>query len=566
MRHLVKLTLLFMLGGQLAAQPYFTDVSTQSGVEIFGLYRGVAVGDYNNDGWEDLLFTGFSGATRLLRNEGDMTFSDQTELLGLLGIENFSAGIWADLDNDGDADLILGGSLEPSKVYRNDGGNFVDLTQSCGVGVEGRVLSLNVADVDNDGWLDVYFAELNGRNAFFRNQGDWTFVDETVARNMTDDQISMGAIFTDYNQDGAIDLYLTHDGDQPNIMLQNDGQGYFTNVSLATATNVAANGMGVDVADLDGDGWLDIYITNLYENNLLRNLGGDFFLDRSIASGTQDLGMGWGIVALDVDLDGDQDIYVGNETNFNVGGIYYDNILYLNEGALNFSIADPMGAWASSRGTYGVASADLDRDGDLDLILANSSTGCELLRNDTSTDGHWLSFSLEGVESNRDAAGARVTVTCGEQSWTDELHLGASFASQTSKQLHFGLGSSIDLAKVTVFWPSGQVDSIADLSLDQHYDLVEGEGLVSSVEELGSEDVFLAPNPASDWVNFSASIWQGEASAKLRWWSIDGQLMAQDQLVSGTTRIPVPSSLNPGTYLVEIETAQKIRVQRIIVF
>ena len=565
MRHLVIGLFFFFSSISPHAQVSFSNISTSSGVELFGFYRGVSVGDYDGDGWEDLMLIGLNGANNLLRNEGNMTFSDQTELLGLQGDEDFGASLWADLDNDGDPDLVLGGRMEASRVFRNDAGTFTELTQASGLVVEGRVYSLNAADIDNDGWLDLYFAELNGRNTFLRNLGNWTFADETVLRNMTDDQVSMGAIFTDFDQDGAIDLYLTHDADQPNIMLKNNGAGYFTDVSLQTATNVAANGMGVDVADLDGDGWMDIYITNLYENNLLRNLSGAFFLDRSIASGTQDLGMGWGIAMLDVDLDGDQDIYVGNETNFNVGGIFYDNILYLNDGNLSFSVADPNGAWASSRGTYGVATADLDRDGDLDIILANSSTGCELLRNDTPTEGNWLSLELEGVTSARDAAGARVVLSSGDQQWADELHLGSSFASQTSKQLHFGLGSTAMLDEIKIYWPSGQIDSFENRATNQHYYLVEGESMVSSNQELEQEASYLVPNPASGWVTITSQEWLTQEYVQVSWLTIDGRLIARDRFNTSPGRISIPGQVTPGIYLVELSTPTKIYRQRLVV-
>ncbi|MEL6391864.1 MAG: CRTAC1 family protein [Bacteroidota bacterium] len=537
----------------LSAQAIFTDISTSAGGDLNGFYRGISIADYNMDGHEDLLFTGLNGGTTLLRNEGNLTFSDQTTLLGLGNSDAYGCALWIDYDNDGDADLMIGGRDQESRLLRNEGGSsFTDVTVQAGIAGESKVFSLNAADIDKDGYTDIYLSELWGPNRLYYNNGDGTFSEQAAARNMLDPQLSMGSVFTDYDQDGFIDLYLTHDGDQPNIMLRNNGNGFFTDVSQATATDFAGQGMGVDVADLDADGWLDIYITNLFDNTLLRNINGQVFLDRSLASETNDIGMGWGINLLDADQDGHMDIYVANETGFSVAGINHPNILYLGEGALDYTTANPdLGDHASTQGSYGSATADLDNDGDLDLVIANSSGTCQILRNDTPNMGNWLQVVLEGTESARDAAGARVVLYTPDQTWVDEVHLGSGFASQSSQSLHFGLGNTPIINELVVYWPSGQLDSLGSFNPNQRLEINEGGSIISSTSELELESsrVVVWPNPATEWVKVEGV----NGPYRYEWLDVMGRVLASGEMVGSDQPISLPNRMGRSMLFLRVE-------------
>ncbi|MEM6396327.1 MAG: CRTAC1 family protein [Bacteroidota bacterium] len=553
-----RLLILFALCGWawcLSAQPVFSDISTSAGGDLNGFYRGVSIADYDLDGWEDIIFTGLNGATTLLRNEGNMTFTDQTARLNLGSSEAYGCALWVDYDNDGDSDLLLGGRNQNSRLLRNeDGLAFTDVSNQAGIAGSSRVYSLNAADIDSDGFTDIYITEFLGPNRLYYNKGDGTFSEQAGARNMLDPQLSMGSIFTDYNQDGHIDLYLTHDGDQPNIMLRNNGSGFFTDVSQATATDFAGQGMGVDVADLDADGWLDIYITNLYDNTLLRNLSGQVFLDRSFASGTNDIGMGWGTNLFDTNQDGFMDIYVANETGFSVGGISYPNILYLGQDGLEYTTADPsLGDHASTQGSYGSAVADLDNDGDLDLVLANSSSGsgtCQILRNDTPQFGNWLQVSLKGVVSPRDAAGARVVIHTPDHTWIDEHHLGSGFASQSGSILHFGLGDASIINELVVYWPSGQVDSLGSFTPNQRLTVTEGGSIISSTSEpeLANNRVVVWPNPATDWVKVEGI----DGPFEYEWLDVMGRVLEQGRVAQSEQLILLPNGKGKGMLFLRV--------------
>lgn len=239
------LVCVFLFSGISALRAQFTDRSAEAGINTSGQNRGIAVIDFDSDGWEDLYFTCLDGPNRLFRNQGDGTFSDVAPAAGLDYPGPSGAAVWGDLDNDGLPDLVLGNRKEPSRIYRNLGhGTFADITLSSGMANNAQVMSVNLADVDQDGWLDIYFANFGAQNALYRNNGDGTFRDFTYASGALDDRASMGAIFFDYDRDGDPDLYLTHDAYQPNILYQNNGQGFFRNVSRESGADVAAQGMG----------------------------------------------------------------------------------------------------------------------------------------------------------------------------------------------------------------------------------------------------------------------------------------------------------------------------------
>lgn len=559
----------FIIGPSLYAQ--FEDHTDLAGIGNAGQNRGISIIDFDQDGWEDLYFTRLDGPNPLYRNNGDGTFSNVASIAGVDYSGASGTSVWGDLDNDGWPDLILGNRREPSRIYRNNGdGTFSDITFNTGVAVNAQVMSISLADVDRDGWLDLYFAILGEQNALYLNNGNGTFANYTYASGALDEGIAMGTVFFDYDRDGDPDLYLIHDANQPNILYQNVGGGHFIDVSRASGLDLAAQGMGVDVADIDQDGWLDVYITNLYENVLFRNRGDGTFEDISIQAGITDRGMGWGVAFLDYDNDTRPDVYVANETKFAVDYKYYDNVLYRNEDGQMFQVATN-DALKSPYGGYGVAVADLDQDGRLDLVIANSGeNGNQALINQMENDHHWVRIKLEGTQSNRSAIGARVTLESGSVRLVDEVNAGTGFSGQNSLYLHFGLGQEEKIDRLTILWPSGLEEVFENLPVDQALSFIENSGL-TAVNEPAANLPFstvISPNPTSGRFVLQLNLSTVVKDIELSLYNTYGQIIYhyQEQPISErkiTRALDVTGKCPTGIYFLKVRSGTHSQTNKI---
>ena len=484
--------------GWLHSQIHFSDISAEAGVNNNGRNYGVSFADYDNDGDEDIFIARHHHPNILYSNNGDGTFIDVAQEAAVDYSGTANQGIWGDLDNDGDLDLYLANRDEDNILYQNNGdGTFTDITWTAGVWGDGRAKSVMFADVDADGWLDIYVANPYVDNFLYRNNGNMTFLNIVHWANANDNKIAMGSIFFDYDKDGDADLYLTHDANQAYILLQNDGTGRFTDVSEISGTDYSGMGMGVDVGDVNNDGWLDIYITNLSYNTLLLNNGDGTFSDISFDAAVTDPGMGWGTMFLDFDNDGFQDIYLANDSYFSPR----PNVLYHNMGDNTFEIVSANTPLHSMQAGYGVACADVNNDGWLEIMLANSGLNDhnQLFENQNQNDHHWVVFDLEGTHSNRSAIGTQVEVKANGQTFVDEVIAGSGYAAQNSLKLHFGLGQAAIIDKVTIRWSRGNVEVFKNLAVDSHYKIVENESIVSSIkqvqEPIGATLSSITPNP-----------------------------------------------------------------------
>lgn len=556
--------------GNLHAQ--FKDHTVAAGIGNTGQNRGVAVVDFDLDGWEDLYFSRLDGTNPLYRNNRDGTFTNVAASAGLDYVGASGSAVWGDLNNDGYPDLVLGNRRETSRIYLNNAdGTFDDITLGSGVVVNAQVMSVNLADVDQDGWLDIYFANLGEENALYLNNGDGTFSDVTYSFGALDKGVAMGAIFFDYDRDGDPDLYLTHDANQPNILYKNVGGTHFVDASRAAGLDLAAQGMGVDVADIDQDGWLDVYITNLYENVLFRNLGNGSFENIVVTAGVSDRGMGWGTVFLDYDNDGLIDIYVANETNFGIDYRFYDNVLYRNRGDLTFEAIRDQEAIKSPYGGYGVAAADLDKNGWIDLVIANSgSAGNQLLLNEQQPANHWLRVRLEGRQSNRSAVGARVELEAGDLRLTDEVIAGSGFAGQNSLSLHFGLGEHERVDRLRISWPSGLEEVFENLDGDQTLTFIEQNG-VTPVRERRTSDLELTikPNPVVAQFQVQLKLPTLVKDYQLSLYSAQGHLIYRDRQSAGggevvSRKIDVDEDLPAGMYYLEVMAGSSFSIQQVL--
>jgi hypothetical protein len=554
-RRISTITILFCVVLILPAQSsyHYYDASAELGVAVTGKNRGVAVADYDGDGWDDFYVSVWAGPNLLFRNLKGEGFEERAVLAGLPVGGNSWASTWGDLNNDGFPELYVSRYEAPDLLFLNNGdGTFTDITLAARIGNLGKPYSVNMVDYDRDGWLDIYVANFRSQNALFRNNGDLTFSNYIYPSGAVDDQTNaMGSLFFDSDLDGDQDLYLIHDG-QTYIYYENNGDGSFTDRSAESGLNYTGFGMGVASGDINRDGYPDIYVTNLYENNLFLNNGDGTFTDIAADAGVADYGMGWGVSFLDYDNDGWQDIYIANDSWFSP----YPNVLYRNMGDLTFEKVEVSGPVSGMQGSYGTAVFDVNRDGYSEIALANSGSGdyFQLFLN-RSMDNRFIGLELQGKESNRMAVGTRLRGKDSSGNWhSAEVRAGSGFASQSSAHQLWGLGEATELDSLWVFWPSGKNDFHTNLVSGVRYLIVEGqparveETLSVGTKTLIDRDILrFFPNPVSDQLNLSVS---NPAIGTVEWSIFDlwGKLFARKTMEGNATSLDV-STLPKGLYM-----------------
>jgi hypothetical protein len=352
----------------------------------------------------------------------------------------------------------------------NGDATFTDISISSNISTSSQTRSVHMIDLNVDGYLDIYVCNLAQENILWTNNGDNTFTNTINLSGLFDDLISMGAVFFDYDNDGDQDAYLTHDNYQPNIMYENNGSGVFTDVSDETGLNVAGQGMGVDIGDINNDGHLDIYVTNLGPNFLLLNDGQGHFTEIAESAGAADLGMGWGCFFLDYDNDGWEDIYVVNDSQFSP----VSNKLYRNNGDNTFANVSDGTDLVSFFNGKGGTWADINNDGYPEIIIANGqdAAGVQIFENNHS-ENNWVGFHLTGVEDAPDACGARIQISTINGEKIDEVTCGSSYASMSSHRIYFGLGQG-GVSDINITWPNGTVDHFESLAINEIHEIQQG--------------------------------------------------------------------------------------------
>jgi hypothetical protein len=467
---------------------------------------------------------------RLFRNDGPAAggiplFKDVTDQAGA-GSKAYGVGaVAADVDNDGDQDLFLAHD-GPDALYLNDGrGVFRDVTAIAGVSDLMQSTGAAFADVDGNGWLDLYVAsyvdyakgpefcyyegvksgcsdlEYPGLpNSLYLNMGPGPdgvprFREAAAERGVRDpDGRSFGVVFSDMDDDGDQDLYVANDGGINRLYI-NDGKGFFSDMTLLSGTGYSEEGrgqasMGLDIADYDGDGRMDIYTTNfsLETDALYRNEGGlqfSYAIATAGLAGPSFMPLSWGVKFFDADLDGDLDLFIANGHVYDVAALINPresfeqlNQIYLNDGQGRFTdVSAQAGPGLEPKAVgRGAAFGDVDDDGDVDIYVANNGGPGRLLLNETARRGHrTLRLRLVGAGgSNRDAIGARVTVQSGPRRQVREVKAGSSYLSSSDKRLLIGLGPH-EPGPVTVRWPSGAVQTFEKVPADRPVVLVQGE-------------------------------------------------------------------------------------------
>ena len=438
----------------------FEDVTEKAGLQGAGYGMGVAVGDYDNDGFEDLYVTAYGG-NKLYHNNGNGTFTDVTEKAGVGGSGWSTSAAWVDLDEDGFLDLVVlryvdwdfddiwcGEHKEgyraychpdffkpmPPLVYHNNkDGTFTEVSQKIGLGKAGKGLGIAIADYDRDGHVDIFVANDSMVEFLYHNKGDGTFEDVGLAAEVAVDvdgrtYAGMGTDFADYNNDGWPDIVVTDLANQRYALYQNNGDGSFNYVSHSVGIaqmTLPHSGWGVHFLDYDNDGWKDL------------------------------------LVAQGHDLD---------TIELNYPNLHYREPMLLarNSGHEFVDVSRQSGsvlqqAWVSR----GLAIGDIDNDGRLDAVVTTNDGAVHVLHNETVTRNHWILLKLVGHKSNRDAIGAEVMLVTASGPQYATVSTAGSYLSASDKRVHFGLGSESVVQRIEIRWPSGIRQTVKDIPADQ---------------------------------------------------------------------------------------------------
>jgi enediyne biosynthesis protein E4 len=475
----------------------FTDVTVKAGLTHSGWGQGCCVGDYDNDGFDDL-FVSYFGRDVLYHNNGDGTFTDVSEKAGVAGTEDrWGAGCcFLDYDRDGRLDLFVANyiNFDPARAPKPGEAiycRYNNIPVPCGPqGFAG------------------------GTNLLYRNRGNGTFENVSepsgIARPRGPSSMlftgnnwqptgsyGMGAVAADFDNDGWPDIYVACDT-APSLFYRNNHDGTFREIAVPAGcaldeNGVALSGMGVAIADYDGDGWLDIARTNFSEQvtSLYHNYGNGAFEDASIRAG---LGvnrkyLGFGVGFADFDNDGRKDLFVANGHVYsqiahrNLHLKYQEpKVLYRNLGNGTFQDISSTAGSAIREGKVarGCAFGDFDNDGNVDILVNNLDGPPSLLRNEGGSKNNWIILKCVGTRSNRSAIGTRVAVRSGTQRQIDEVMSGSSYYSQNDLRLHFGLGGAATAELVEISWPSGAKDSFKNLAANHTYVIQEAKGIVET--------------------------------------------------------------------------------------
>ncbi len=502
---------------------------------------GVCLFDYDNDKDLDIYFCQGSKLpgsdqniileNKLFRNDGKF-WTDVTSLAGV-GDKSYSMGCaCGDVDNDGNIDLYVTNFGE-DVFYKNEGnGTFSNVTVSAGISNPKWGASVALFDMDSDGLLDIYISNyvefsltnnpwcgdrvrgirdyckpdfFNGiEDKLYKNKGNWKFEDvSTKSGILGKNGKGLGVIPADFDFDGDLDIYVANDGVMNHYYI-NDGYGYFEENAIFNGVGYNGNGlpeagMGVDIGDVNGDGWLDIFVTNFSgeSNTIYINNRMGYFNDLTFSSGLQQPSLnyvGFGTKLLDLDHDGWLDLFVVNgHVAANINDVHsgytyaQKKQIFLNNRngkfkELKLDATDDVNSASVGRGA---AFGDIDNDGDVDIVIANNNGPANLLIRKGNPGKNWVGFSLVGVKSNKDAIGALITIDSHDLLQKRVVNTAGSYMASNDKRILFGLDNQSNIEKIEIKWPSGIIDKYERIKVNNYYEVIEGESIKLLMENKG---------------------------------------------------------------------------------
>ncbi|WP_235296000.1 FG-GAP-like repeat-containing protein [Portibacter marinus] len=558
---------------------------------------GVSIFDFNNDHLQDIYFIGGAYPDHLYLNLGDGFFKDISQEAGISQIsDRYTMGVTAgDLDNDGFTDLyITTFNGDRDICLRNLGGiEFADVADQAGFFGENWSMGATFADIDEDGDLDIYvsnflnfegepfFNSIQGgqRNFFYENLGNWKFVGNMQRFSSDSKSCSLVSCFTDINNDREPDLFVINDFGYkhgPNELFLNEG-GQFRDIGEEMRANAAMDGMGIAIGDFDEDGFFDYYLSNVGDNIFYQNNGGLHFTDISNQFNVNDgKGYGWGSFFADLNNDSYLDLFVGkgsiSESYDPQENKLYEYYPYFSD----FADVSHLKGLSDAGKARGVAYGDLNNDGQLDIVLncvrtTEDNEDLPLIYLNDNKSGSFVNLLLEGVESTRQASGARVELFTGDRKLIREVTTGSSYLSSHDQRIHFGLADH-PLDSLKVHWPRGSVQTFHNLEINKFYHVVEGNAPVVLFEETissataldpNASQIKVSPNPAFDHTTIS---FDELASAQITLYNSIGEkqpltYQLKDQNTAGIRT----DHLGAGAYFIEIKTKDVAQIIKLVV-
>lgn len=535
----IRVFIIFLIFSNLSyAQLAFDDVAAQIGVDYsYGDSEhggGISFADFDNDGWDDVTYASENGVDLYFFKNTNGVFN----LVTFNGISNTSKAkqvIWVDYDNDGDKDFFVTAIEGKNAFYSNDGEmNFTDISSTIGIfQTDLFTYGASFGDIDNDGDLDLFISNRSpeDHNYLYRNDSG-IYVDITSTSGISlEGQLSFCSIFFDYDKDGLQDIYVSNDKEENiNRLYKNLGDGVFQDVSESSNAGVNVSAMSTTLGDFNNDGWFDIYITNtpfsqvssIQGNVLLKNNGDGTFTNVATETGTSFDSVGWGSVFLDADNDGLLDIYVSSSENGN--GSLISSAFYHQQDDETFIIPQDIGFNTDLRESYTNAIGDINNDGKPEIVVGNDTDNNFLWQNNTINENNWIKVKLEGVVSNKDGIGNTIEINVDGQSQYRYTLAGEGYLSQNSFYEFFGTGLSnlIDYVKVT--WTStGATETFNNIEANQSITIKEGIGILNDNDYIVEDLLSIYPNPSNDGV-FKLSTKNNESNT-LKVYDLSGRLI-----------------------------------------